>query len=59
MRNSFEGEVSFNSKGIPETKNGDGHGFGTKSIAALCSKAGGFYEFKAENGVFSVFMHLK
>ena len=59
VRNSFEGEVSFNSKGIPETKNGDGHGFGTKSIAALCSKAGGFYEFKAENGVFSVFMHLK
>lgn len=59
VRNSFEGEVIFNDKGIPETKNGDGHGLGTKSIAALCNKIGGYYEFKAENGVFTVFMHLK
>ena len=59
VRNNFEGEVLFNDKGIPQTKNGDGHGFGTRSIAALCKKAKGYYEFKAQDGVFTVFMHLK
>ena len=42
-----------------ENKNGDAHGLGTKSMVSLCNKLGGFCDFKAENGVFSVYMHLK
>lgn len=58
VRNSFDGEVEFDRNGIP-VNNEDGHGFGTRSIAAFCKKNGGYYEFQAENGVFTLFMHLK
>ena len=58
VRNSFAGSVEFDENGIPQNTE-DGHGFGTRSIAAFCNKIGGYYEFKAENGVFTLFMHLK
>lgn len=58
VRNSFAGTVTFDENGIPQTTE-VGHGFGTRSIAAFCTKLGGYYEFKAEEGVFTLFMHLK
>ena len=58
VRNSFAGNVEFDAHGIPQNTE-EGHGFGTRSIAAFCTKVGGYYEFKAENGVFTLFMHLK
>lgn len=58
VRNSFDGNVEFDAHGIPQSTE-EGHGFGTRSIAAFCTKVGGYYEFKAENGMFTLFMHLK
>lgn len=59
VRNNFAGEVTFNEKGLPVSQSGDGHGLGTKSMVSLCNKHGGFCDFKAENGVFSVYMELR
>ncbi len=58
VRNSFDGTVTFSEDGIPENPQEE-HGFGTRSIAAFCTKIGGYYEFQAEDGVFTLFMHLK
>lgn len=58
VRNSFEGTVEFDENGIPQNPEA-GHGFGTRSIAAFCRKIGGYYEFKVDAGVFTLFMHLK
>lgn len=58
VRNSFSGNVEFDSKGIPVNPE-EGHGIGSRSIASFCKKNGGFYEFKAEDNVFTLFMHLK
>lgn len=58
VRNSFAGQVEFDENGIPESRE-DGHGFGTRSIAAFCEKIGGHYQFKAEGNVFTLFMYLK
>lgn len=48
IRNSFEGIIAFDEKGIPITQK-KGHGFGTKSIVAFCEKNNAFYEFKTED----------
>lgn len=58
VRNSFDGTVTFDEEGIPQNPE-EGHGFGTRSIAAFCKKIGGQAEFHAEDGVFTLFMHLK
>ena len=58
VRNSFDGEVEFNEEGIPVSRE-HGHGFGSRSIAAFCTKNGGYYEFLASGRVFTLFMHLK
>lgn len=58
VRNSFDGQVRFDDNGIPENRE-ENHGFGTRSIAAFCKKAGGHYQFKAEGNVFTLFMYLK
>ena len=58
VRNSFDGKVEFNDAGIPENPE-EGHGFGTRSIAAFCEKNGGYYQFKAEGNLFTLYMHLK
>lgn len=57
IRNSFEGHVEFDDDGIPVSRD-EGHGFGTRSIAAFCNKIGGYYQFKAENNIFTLYMHL-
>jgi hypothetical protein len=58
VRNSFDGNIQFNTEDIPENPE-EGHGFGTRSIAAFCEKAGGYYRFKAEGTVFTLYMYLK
>lgn len=58
VRNTFDGNVEFDENGIPVNPEEE-HGFGTRSIAAFCTKIGGYYEFQAEGNVFTVFMHLK
>ncbi|MBQ4528861.1 MAG: GHKL domain-containing protein [Clostridia bacterium] len=58
VRNSFDGNVEFDENGIPQTRE-EGHGIGTLSIVAFCEKVGGYYEFNAEDKVFTLFMHLK
>lgn len=53
ISNSFDGAVAFGEDGVPVSGR-KGHGFGTRSIVAFCEKNGAFYEFKAENDVFSL-----
>lgn len=60
IRNSFDGAVDFNEQGLPESPRSrdKDHGFGTRSIAAFCTKYGGDYQFKSEGNVFTLFMYL-
>ena len=58
VRNTFDGNVTFNENGIPQNPEED-HGFGTRSIAAFCESVGGYCQFEAKDNVFSVYMHLK
>lgn len=58
VRNSFDGHVEFDQDNLPKCHEED-HGIGTRSIAAFCKKAGGYYEFTADDHVFTLFMHLK
>ena len=51
ISNSFPGAVEFDSNGLPISHE-EGHGFGTRSIAAFCEKYGAFYEFKAVGDTF-------
>ena len=53
ISNSFNGDVTFDKKGIPISRR-DGHGYGTQSIAAFCEKNHAFYEFKADHRTFSL-----
>lgn len=51
LSNSYNGKVEFGSDGVPVSHE-EGHGFGTRSIAAFCDKHGAFYEFKADGEMF-------
>ena len=53
VRNSFAGNVEFDAHGIPQNTE-EGHGFGTRSIAACCEKHNVFFEFKAEENILSL-----
>lgn len=53
ISNSFNGQVTFGPGGVPINSE-EGHGFGTRSIVSFCEKNGVFYEFKAEEDVFTV-----
>ncbi len=55
--NSYEGEVEFNEDGIPINEQ-EGHGFGTRFIAAFCEKNGGFYQFLADGERFSLMLNF-
>ena len=52
ISNSFDGSIRFDPNGIPLSENGDGHGFGTRSIVAFCEKNKAYYEFKTDEDVF-------
>ena len=51
ISNRFDGVVEFDKDGLPISRQ-EGHGFGTRSIAAFCEKYGAFYEFKATRDTF-------
>lgn len=53
ISNSFNGDIGFDSNGIPIAHE-KGHGFGTRSIVAFCEKNGALYEFKADNHIFAL-----
>jgi len=53
ISNSYTGTVEFNENGIPVSRE-DGHGFGTRSIAAFCNKNNAFYEFKTTEEKFQL-----
>lgn len=50
ISNAFAGEVKFD--GEYPVSNREGHGFGTRSIAAIAQKYGGVFSFAAEEGRF-------
>lgn len=53
VRNSFDGIIAFDEDGIPLAAK-KGHGFGTRSIAALCNQNNAFYEFGAAENEFTL-----
>jgi len=53
ISNSFNGDITFDKNGIPESKK-EGHGFGTRSIVAFCKKNNAIYEFKTDDRKFSL-----
>lgn len=58
VRNPYVGTLELDEKGIPQSRE-EGHGYGTRIIAALCEKVGGYCDFQAEDNVFTLYMHLK
>lgn len=54
--NYFEGDVSFDGKGIPNTHKVDkqNHGYGTRSIKYIAEKYGGFADFEVDCNLFIV-----
>ncbi len=58
ISNPYAGEISIGDDGIPANSTA-GHGFGTRSIVAFCEKYHAFYEFKAENGIFTLRIVMK
>ncbi len=57
IANSYEGDIVFDEDNIPVNEEQD-HGFGTRYIAAFCQKDNGFYQFKAENGRFTLYLNF-
>ncbi len=57
VSNAYNGKVEFDENGIPQNKE-DGHGFGTRSIVAFCDKNDAFYQFLAEDDVFTLYLNL-
>ena len=55
IANTFSGQVRFGPDGLPVTDQ-PGHGFGTRSIAAYARKHGAILHYKAEDGVFRVYL---
>jgi len=51
ISNSFSGAVSFDQDNLPVSGK-EGHGIGTRSIAAFCKKYGAYYEFKTRENIF-------
>jgi sensor histidine kinase regulating citrate/malate metabolism len=50
IRNTYAGEIKFDGE-YPVSQR-EGHGFGTRSIAAIANKYGGIFSFTAEEGFF-------
>lgn len=50
ISNFFAGEITFN--GVYPVSDKKGHGFGTRSIAAIAEKHGGVFSFTAEGCIF-------
>lgn len=52
IKNAYQGEIKF-ADGLPVSGR-EGHGFGTKSIAALAESHGGAADFSAKDGTFTL-----
>ena len=50
IRNAFAGEIRFDGEFPVSIR--EGHGFGTRSIAAIAGKYGGIFSFTANEGFF-------
>lgn len=57
VSNSCDPELLLDGK-RPESKKGEGHGFGTKSIISIAHSHGGLVDFKAENGIFETIVTI-
>lgn len=57
IANSFDGNVEFDENGIPVNRE-EGHGFGTRSIAAFCKIHNAHYIFKADGEKFTLFLNF-
>jgi hypothetical protein len=57
ISNPFVGEVPFD--GEFPVSNAEGHGMGSRSIAAIAQKYGGMFSFVAQGGVFKTTVSLK
>lgn len=55
--NSYKGDVAFEEDNIPINEEQD-YDFGTRYIAAFFQKDNGFYQFKAENGRFTLYLNF-
>lgn len=53
VKNPYTGSVSFDQNGIPVSTI-DGHGIGSRSIAAFAKKYHSTLDYKAQNGIFSL-----
>lgn len=56
ISNTFAGEVAF--MGEYPISEKEGHGIGTRSIAAIVEKHGGIFSFSAENDLFTTTVML-
>ena len=61
VKNSYDGQVVFDKKGMPVTSKSDknNHGFGVANIADIVRKNGGRYNFATEKDVFVTNIFLK
>ena len=61
VKNSYDGQVVFDKKGMPVTSKSDknNHGFGVANIADIVKKNGGRYNFATEKDVFVTNIFLK
>lgn len=61
VKNSFQGEVVFDKKGMPisSKKNRENHGIGTYNIIDIAKKNGGTYQIEIEGHVFKAEVYLR
>ncbi len=57
VENPYEGEILFDSEGLPVSKE-EGHGTGTRSIMAFCRKYGAVWDYQARDGWFRLRISL-
>ncbi|NCC44820.1 MAG: GHKL domain-containing protein, partial [Clostridia bacterium] len=53
--NSFTGECNVSGEtGLPASSNGEGHGYGLRSVTAFAEKYDAFFQWRTTGGLFSV-----
>lgn len=61
VKNTYEGEITFDKKGIPMTSKADkaSHGLGLKNVIDTVSRNKGTYSFSASDNIFKAEIYLK
>lgn len=61
VKNTYSGEIEFDKRGFPVTlkKDKENHGIGVHNISDVVKRNGGFYNMKAEDGIFETEVYLK